>query len=266
VPPDNVAWYAAAYRLFNATTMVVGFVLGTVIYPVLSRLSVESRSALRHAIKRSFTFAFASGVFLALTLVVAADQLVTLLYPAHEYAQAASALRLLAPGLVGMYANGVFYLALIAMGFERRLLVMAAVLAVLNPLANLLVIPLLQQNGAALLTSATEAVVLVWVLAATPKDLRGAASPSLVIKILVAAIPAASFLWLLRDWSIFIAVPIAGMLYVTGALALGVMPAEDLRAVRNRFRAPRPAADESNTAIDPVVAESVRAVSETRVA
>ncbi len=266
VPPDNVAWYAAAYRLFNATTMVVGFVLGTVIYPVLSRLSVESREALRHAIKRSFTFAFASGVFLALTLVVAADQLVTLLYPAHEYAQAASALRLLAPGLVGMYANGVFYLALIAMGFERRLLVMAAVLAVLNPLANLLVIPLLQQNGAALLTSATEAVVLVWVLAATPKDLRGAASPSLVIRILVAAIPAASSLWLLRDWSIFISVPIAGMLYVSGALALGVMPAEDLRAVRNRFRAPRPAADEPNATIDPVVAEGVRAVSESRVA
>src|SRR4029077_17102094 len=103
-----------------------------------------------------------------------------------------------------MYTNGVFYLALIAMGFERRLLVMAAVLAVLNPLANLFVIPLLQQNGAALLTSATEAVVLVWVLPVTPKDLRGAASPSVVARIIFAAIPAASALWLLRDWSVFI--------------------------------------------------------------
>jgi O-antigen/teichoic acid export membrane protein len=245
VPPDNVAWYAAAYRLFNAATMVVGFVLGTVIYPVLSRLSVGSRENLRQAIARSFTFAFASGVFLALTLLVAADQLVAFLYPAHEYAPAASALRLLAPALVGMYANGVFYLALIAMGFERRLFVMAAVLAVLNPLANLFVIPLLQQDGAALLTSATEAVVLVWVLAITPKDLRGAASPSVVAKIILAAIPAASSLWLLRDWSIFIGVPIAGILYVGSALALGVVPAEDIRALRSRFRASRPAAREA---------------------
>jgi O-antigen/teichoic acid export membrane protein len=245
VPPDNVAWYAAAYRLFNAAMMVVGFVLGTVIYPVLSRLSVESRETLRHAMTRSFTFAFASGVFLAVTLLVVADQLVALLYPAHEYAQAASALRLLAPALVGMYANGVFYLALIAMGFERRLLVMAAVLAVLNPLANLLVIPLLQQNGAALLTSATEVIVLVWVLAVTPKDLRGAASPAVVTKILVAAIPAASALWLLRDWSIFIGVPVAGILYLSGALALGVVPPEDIRALRNHFRASRPAAPEA---------------------
>src|SRR4029077_10238877 len=96
-----------------------------------------------------------------------------------------------------------------------------------------------------LLTSATEAVVLVWVLAVTPKDLRGAASPSIVVKVMVAAIPAASSLWLLRDWSIFIGVPIAGILYVGGALALGVVPAEDIQALRNRFRASRPAPREA---------------------
>jgi O-antigen/teichoic acid export membrane protein len=233
VPPENVAWYAAAYRLFNAALMVVGFASSTVLYPVLSRLAVGSREGLRSAMERSFTYLFASGVFVALTILVGADQIVALLYPAREYGEAASALRLLAPGLIGMYTNGVFFLALLGMGFERRLLVMAAVLAVLNPLANLLAIPLFQQNASALITSATEAVVLVWVLALTPKDLRGAASPRVAARILVAAIPAAACLWLLRDWSVLVGVPLAFTAYGAAGLVVGVVPANELRALRS---------------------------------
>jgi O-antigen/teichoic acid export membrane protein len=261
-PPENVAWYAAAYRLFNATTMVVGFVLGTVLYPALSRLSVDSRDALRGAIERSFGFVIACGVFLALTLIVAADQLVALLYSAHDYAPAANALRLLAPGIAAMYANGVFFLTLLALGFERRLLVMAAVLAVLNPLANLLVIPLLQQNGAALLTSATELVVLVWVLAATPRDLRVAARPTVVVKVFAAATVAAAALWSLRDLPLFVGLPVSGLLYLTLTLALGIIPVDELRAIPARFRARR-RRDETVAA---PVGEGAPAVSQSRVA
>jgi O-antigen/teichoic acid export membrane protein len=255
-PPENVAWYAAAYRLFNATTMVVGFVLGTVLYPALARLSVDSRDALRAAMERSFAFTLASGVFLALTLVVAADQIVALVYSGHDYAPAASALRLLGPGIAAMYANGVFFLALLALGFEKRLLVMAALLALLNPLANLLVIPVLQQNGAALITSVTEAIVLVCVLAATPNDLRRAARPAVVAKVLVAATPAVAALWLLRGWSPFISVPIAGTVYAVLVLGLGIVPLEVVRALADRFRAPRPSTRSSDTSAEPIRVES----------
>jgi len=236
VPPENVAWYAAAYRLFNAAIMVVGFASGTVLYPVLSRLAIGSREGLRKAMARSFTYLLGSGVFLMVTLLVTADQVVALLFPTRQYGEAADALRLLAPGLALMHASGVFFLTLLGMGFERRLLVMAAVLAVLNPLANLLGIPLLQQNAAAIITSATEAIVLVWVLVLTPKDLRGAASPAVALKVLGAAIPAAGCLWLLRDWSVVIAIPLAGIVYMLAGLAFGAVPADDRRAIRSFLR------------------------------
>jgi O-antigen/teichoic acid export membrane protein len=234
-PPENVAWYAAAYRLFNAAIMLVGFASATVLYPVLSRLSLGSRDELRNTMKKAFTFLLASGVFIALVLGISADHVVTLLYPAREYGEAATALRLLGPGLAAMYANGVFFIALVGMGFERRLLIMAIFLAVLNPLANVIVIPLLQQNGAALITSATELVVIVWLLALTPRDLRAAANPAVVMKICIAAIPAAACLWLLRDQTLFIGIPLAGIVYVCAALALGTVPAEDLRVIVARF-------------------------------
>jgi len=235
-PPESVAWYAAAYRLFNAAVMLVGFTSTTVLYPVLSRLSVGSREGLRRALERSFTFFLLCGVFVGVTLIVAADQLVALLFPSREYREAATALRLLTPGLVAIYANGVFFLTLLGMGFERRLLVMAAVLAVLNPLANLVVIPLLQQNGAALITSATEAIVLIWVIAATPRDLRGAAKPVVIMKVLVAGAVATAGMWFVRDHSLLITIPLAGIVYAAAALALGILPVEEMRALLGRTR------------------------------
>jgi O-antigen/teichoic acid export membrane protein len=242
-PPENVAWYAAAYRLFNAAVMVMGLVVGTVLYPVLSRLAVDSREVLRRAMERWFAFLVASGVFMALALVMAADQAIALLYPKHEYGEAATTLRLLAPALAAMYANGVFFLALLAMGLERRLLMMAGALVVLTPLANLLVIPVLQQNGAALITSASEVFILAWVLAATPADLRSAANPRVVVKVLVAAIPAAAVMWSLRDWPVFVAIPIAAVIYASVAVALRTVPGADLAAVRALARRRRPAVD-----------------------
>ena len=231
-PPENVAWYAAAYRLFNAALQVVGFASNTVLYPVMSRLSVGSREDLRRAMSRAFTLLLGSGVFIALTTVIAADQIVALLYPAREYGPAANALRLLAPAIVTMYANAVFFLALLGMGYERRLLVMAAVLAVLNPIANVLLIPVFQQNAAALLTSATEVVVLAWALAVTPRDLRSAVEPKTVAKIALAAAPAAVCLWVLQGQSLFVGVPLAAVAYAAAVLALGVLPANDLTALR----------------------------------
>jgi O-antigen/teichoic acid export membrane protein len=239
VPSVNLAWYAAAYRLFNIAVTMVGLVLGTVLYPVMSRLSVGSREALRRPIERWFALLVASGVFIAVTLAIAAEQIVALLYPAREYAEAATALRLLAPGLAAMYANGIFFLTLFAVRCERRLLVMAAALAVLNPLANLFLIPVLQQNGAALVTSATEAIVLVWVLAVTPRDLREAARPVVVLRVLAAAAPAAACLWLLRDFSILLVTPVAALVYVAGLVAFGALPASDLTALRAFVRQQR---------------------------
>jgi hypothetical protein len=88
----------------------------------------------------------------------------------------------------------------------------------------------------------TEGIVLVWVLAATPKDLRAAARPVVVVKILVAAAAAGACMWLLRDRSLLIAIPLSGIAYATVALALGTVPAGDLRTVWGLLGRMRPGA------------------------
>jgi O-antigen/teichoic acid export membrane protein len=236
VPLENVAWYAAASRLYNAALIVPMLFTGMVLYPALSRLSVGSRDALRAAIDKAFTFLLATGVFVALATFVYADRGVALLYPAQDYHEAATALRLLAPGLVATYVGGVFLYTLLGLRFDGRLLLMAAILAILNPLANLFAVPVFQQNAAALITSGTEAVVLVWVLVATPRDLRAAARPLVVGKVLLAATVGGTCLWLLRDQSFLLGIPLAGVVYALTLVALGTVPANDLDAAGSLLR------------------------------
>ena len=243
MPAENVAWYAAAYRLFGVALAVVSFASSAVLYPAISRLSIGPRAELRRAMERSFTFLLGSGIFVALVVAIAAEQIVALVFPARDYGPAASALRLLAPAIAAMYANGPFFLVLLGMHSDRGLLAMAATLAVLNPLANIIAIPLYGQNASALLTSATELAVLGWVIALTPRDLRGAADPRVVVRLFAAALPAAMSLWLLHPLPVLVSVPLASVVYVAAALACGAVPADDVRAVRALVLRRRTAAD-----------------------
>ena len=137
---------------------------------------------------RAFTVLLVCGIVVAAGTVIFADVVIGVVYSEKDYGEAATALRLLAPAIITCYGNGAFFLTLLGMKAERRMLVMSIVLAVANPLANVLLIPVLQQNASALLTTVTEVVVFVWVLALTPADLRACASPRAVAGVILSAL------------------------------------------------------------------------------
>ena len=105
------------------------------------RLSVDSREDLRRVIEKAFAFLALAGSVVALAMVLFADTIVGFVYPGGSYAPVANALRMLAPALLFIYLNAVFAYSLLGLHYERRLLIMAAAAAVLDPFANLLAIP-----------------------------------------------------------------------------------------------------------------------------
>jgi O-antigen/teichoic acid export membrane protein len=229
--PENVGWYAAAYRPFGAATIFPSLVAGTVLYPVLSRLSLGSRDELRAVIEKALTVLTLAGVGVALMFALFAERIVAILYPAQSYAEAAGALRLLAPGLLFIYLNWALATALLGLRMERRLIVMAVTTAVLNPLMNLVAIPLLREQGAAVTTSFTELVVLVWLVRMTPRDLLRLASVRVGVKAAVAAVLTAIVLLPLRDQALVLTVPLAAALYGALALATRIVTAGELAAL-----------------------------------
>jgi len=242
-PAENVGWYAAAYRLFNAASIVPTIVAGTVLYPVLSRLSLGSRSELRVVIEKSLSFLTLSGVGVALVFVVLADPIVALLYPAQSYAPAASALRLLAPGLVFLYLNWVFAASLLGLHREKQLLVLTFAAAVLNPLANLVAIPLFRQEGAALTTSLTELLMLVWLVRTMPRDLVSSENLRVAAKAALAAGAAALGVLATQEATLLVALPLAIALYGITALALRAVQPRDLLALLSVLRPDRTASN-----------------------
>lgn len=232
LPAENVGWYAAAYRLFNVATIFPTIVVGMVLSPVLSRLSLGPRDELRAVIEKALTLLIVSGVAISLMLGLFAERIVAIVYPAETYASAANALRLLAPRLLFFYANSVFMFTLIALHQERRLLLMAGTFAILNPLANLAVIPLLRHEGAALINSLTELGWLIWLVRSMPTDLLGRESARIAARAALAAVPAGLVGGLAADQGLLVAAPLALATYALAALLLRVVRPSDLVALR----------------------------------
>lgn len=228
---ENVGWYAAAYRPFGAATLFPSIVAGTVLYPVLSRLSLGSRDDLGAVIEKALTLLTLAGVGVALVFALFAERIVGILYPAQSYAEAAGALRLLAPGLLFIYVNWALATALLGLRLERRLIVMAVTVAVLNPLMNLVAIPLFQEKGAAFTTSLTELIVLLWLVRMMPRDLLRRASVRVGAKAAAAAVLTAIVLAPLRDQPLLVTLPFAIVLYAAAALAVRAVTARELVAL-----------------------------------
>jgi O-antigen/teichoic acid export membrane protein len=254
-PPENVGWYAAAYRLFNIGAILPTIVVGTVLYPVFARLSLGARSELRLVVEKTLTFLTITGVAAALVLMLFAEPIVALLYPLENYAGAPNALRLLGPGLLFQYLNWVIAYVLLGLHREKRMLAIALAAAVLNPIANLVAIPLLRQDGAALITSLTELGLLVCLTLSTPRDLLSFENIRVAAKATVSAIAAAVAVWALHGLPVVVTLPLALAVFAAVALLLHIVAPADLRALRSLTRA-APAAN-ANPAIASFPTEEV---------
>jgi O-antigen/teichoic acid export membrane protein len=235
-PAENVGWYAAAYRLFSIATIIPSVGVGIALAPVLSRLSVDSRSELRSVIEKLSTFMIVSGAAAALVLVLFADQIIALIYPARAYAESATALRFLAPGLLFAYVNRVYAQSLVSLHQERHLFVMAASAAVLNALANFIVIPLFRESGAALVTSLTELFWLVCVVRLMPRDLMSSENARVATRTLLAAVATAIVLFPAQGLSLALGLPLALAVFAGLALMLRAVSTTELLSLRALLR------------------------------
>ena len=235
-PAENVGWYAAAYRLFSVATILPSVVAGIALAPVLSRLSIDSRPELRAVIEKALTFLTLVGIAASLVLALFADHVIALVYPAHAYAPSATALRLLAPGLLFIYVNWVLSQSLLSLHQERRLLIMASAAAVLNAAMNLATIPLFRENGAALTTSLTELLVLVWQVRLMPRDLLSSENVRVATRALVAAGATAVLMLPLNNFELALAAPLALLVFGSLLVLLRAVSTKDLDALRGLVR------------------------------
>jgi O-antigen/teichoic acid export membrane protein len=226
---DVVGDYSAAYRLFEAT-LFVSWSVGSAVYPVFSRLTPSSAPSVGFVYERSLKLVTALTLPLAAGAAVLAGPVVETLY-GEQYDEAVSALRLLAPA-IALYP--VCYLGgylLVSQDRQRVLTVVYGVVALENILLNLVLIPMLSLEGAALGTSISQLLVAVAFVAASQQAVGRIAWRRVLAGPVAATVLATGAMVLLRG-NFWAALSVATAVYVGALVAIELaLYSDDARAV-----------------------------------
>jgi O-antigen/teichoic acid export membrane protein len=193
-PAAVVGHYGAAYRLLEAT-LFVSWSVGSAVYPVFSRLSPTSEPAVGFVFERSLKLVVALTLPVAAGAFVLAGPVVRLVY-GDEYAEAIDALRLLAPAIALYPVAYVAASLLVSQNRQRAMMITYGIVAAENILANLVLIPWLSLDGAALGTSISQLFVTVALIAFAQRAAGG------------------------LDWSRVAAGPVAATLAASGGMVV----------------------------------------------
>jgi O-antigen/teichoic acid export membrane protein len=157
-----VGRYGAAYRLFESTFLIAYAITGAFV-AMFTTLGPDSDPPLRFVFQRSIKLAVVLLVPMAVAFAVLAAPICELIY-GSAFASAADPLRVLSPAVPLMGVINLTVALLVSRENPRRIVSLTAVIAALNLVLNLILIPLYGDVGAAAAMLATEVVYVVWVL------------------------------------------------------------------------------------------------------
>lgn len=227
----TVGHYGAAYRLFETTDLVPEAVMFA-LFPVFCRLSSRDDESLRMTAQKGMNILVLLGVPVATGVCVLADKIIGVLYGTGQYESSVLVLRILAVAIALMYVNGSFTQLLIATDRQRRLVVTAAVAAIVNVGMNLVLIPRLGAAGAALTTVVTEAVVICLNFSFLPREFTRQLRFAVPVKVMLSSLVMGLALVVLGAQPLVLLVIAGVAVYVAALVVVRALPAEDWAMMR----------------------------------
>jgi O-antigen/teichoic acid export membrane protein len=228
-----VGIYAPATQMFSVAMFLTG-IIGPATLPQLSRLGVNRGEEFRQAARKVLSLFIIAGVPITIGLTTFAQPLiVTIFGPA--YRSSAPVLVILSLAIVPMFLNFQFSQTLAASDRQWRWAAALAGACLLNPVLNVMFVPLAQHDwhnaalGAALAWLVTELAEVVYGTAllapiVLSKDLaRTAAQVGIAGGIQLAAV------WFLGSIWLPLGEMVGAVLFSVGVVVLGAIPREDLR-------------------------------------
>jgi O-antigen/teichoic acid export membrane protein len=231
VNEQTIGWYAAADRLFG-TLLFIPNVLGTALFPALTRAYADSQTASHELARKSMNLLFLVSAPIGLGMMAIADQVVVLLFGA-EFANSGPVLAVRGMILILTYANMLLGFLLITMDRQKiwAVVLLLATLATI-PL-DLILVPWTVKTfangalGGALSYTFTEIGMTAAGLALLPKGTFNRANAKVIAKVLLAALVMAGASWTVRGGFIVIPIAIGAATYFGMVFILHALPKED---------------------------------------
>jgi len=230
----EVGWYTLAYKPFEALQFVP-LAIQTVVYPLLGVYFLSDPARLKVAYERFFKVLVLLGWPLTVGTFVLVHQINQIFNRSGQFAQSEPALRILAFGIVFLFANSAFYAMLNAtnrQGFNAWATGLATVVAVA---LNLIAILFLGYIGASVATVVTEAALCTfgwWFVQIGRPELRLRVI-GLSWRIVLAGILMGLALYPVRRYSIFLTAPAGFVVYIVAIYFFRAVDPEEWRLARD---------------------------------
>jgi O-antigen/teichoic acid export membrane protein len=163
--------YGAAFRLFEAI-LFIPWGVAAAAYPVFSRLGRDGPDPVGPVLAGSLKLVVTLTLPLAVGAVVLAEGVIELLY-GEGFGEAPGALALLAPTIVLYAVSYVGGYLLVAQDRQRAALLLWGTVAAENLVANLVLIPRLSLDGAAIATTTSEGILALAVALLASRTVGG---------------------------------------------------------------------------------------------
>ena len=228
----QTGYYSTAFKVVEVVSGTA-FLMASSAFPIFARAGRDDHERLRYGMARVGDSAMIAGVYLALSLVVAAPFVIQVL-AGSAYEPAVPVLRIQAITLVATFMAATWSFVLLSLREHKRLLQANGVALVAAIALSLLLVPRLGAEGGAIATAATEFVLILaywWSLGRGQARMRP--SFGLVPKVLLAAGAAGGLCAVLPLPSIVLWA-IASLVYLALLLLTRAFPAELLHALLRR--------------------------------
>jgi O-antigen/teichoic acid export membrane protein len=238
---DTVGWYGVAYRWASIPIFISTAVM-TAFFPQFSAHGAAETAEFSRLVNRAIRLVMFVAVPSAVGIAMVASDLIALFYDGNTYDPSIVLIQILAIHIPIAAVDTILAMALIAADRQHRYIYVAAMAAVLNPIACVIAINATMNAydngaiGAAIVTVGTEVFILAGALLLRPPGVMDRATVVAAARFTAAGLVMIPALWLADDLPLGIKVVLGVVSYLAASVAFGAISATDLqRAVREVF-------------------------------
>ncbi|MHB8990622.1 MAG: flippase [Chloroflexota bacterium] len=214
-----LGWYSTAYKFIDGLGIISSsFTLA--LFPLLSQYAHSSRDALARAFGLALKLLLMVSLPISVGTTLIAPEIILLFAGPDYLPHSALALQTLIWFLPFSFLNGATQYLLIAINQQRFITISFLIAKAFNLATNLLLIPMLGYLGAAITTVVSEWVLMLPFWYCVRRHLPPIPLVQLAWRPLMASAIMGLEVWVLRDWSLPLAISLAPPLYAAALLAL----------------------------------------------
>ena len=226
-----VGIYSAAYRLCDPFSLIP-YALTVSLFPLMSAYFKSSKDDLIQTYTLAFRYLLIIALPLAVGTVFVADKVILLIY-GTPFANSSTVLQILMWSVMFGMVNTLLWAALVAIDMQKLIMLSVTFCAAVNIILNILLIPVMSYNGAAIATVVTVAVLALSLFYFVSKHLQTIHVHKVVVKPIVATVVMGVFVYYFMNFNVIIVVLLAAVMYVVMLLALKTFSKEEIEMAKS---------------------------------